>query len=75
VGLARMLRLYFLQHWFSLPDEAVEDAMYDMPLFRRKNRPMLGGGWDRLIYQRSLRMVGRFDFSRTQNDETELGGS
>ncbi|KRT55811.1 hypothetical protein Ga0074115_1255 [endosymbiont of Ridgeia piscesae] len=71
MGLDRMLRPYFLQHWFSLPDEAVEDAMYDMPLFRRKNRPMLGGSWDRLIYQRSLRMVGRFDFSRTQNDETE----
>ena len=27
-------RLYFLQQWFSLSDEAVEDAMYDMPLFR-----------------------------------------
>ena len=34
VGLERMLRLYFLQQWFSLSDEAVEDALYDMALFR-----------------------------------------
>jgi IS5 family transposase len=29
-----MLRLYFLQQWFALSDEAVEDALYDMPAFR-----------------------------------------
>jgi len=34
IGLARMLRLYFLQQWFSLSDQAVEDALYDMPAFR-----------------------------------------
>lgn len=34
IGLARMLRLYFLQQWFALSDEAVEDALYDMPAFR-----------------------------------------
>lgn len=34
IGLGRMLRMYFLQQWFSLSDEGVEDALYDMPLFR-----------------------------------------
>jgi len=34
IGLARMLRLHFLQRWFSLSDEAVEDTLYDMPAFR-----------------------------------------
>jgi IS5 family transposase len=34
IGLDRMLRMYFLQQWFSLSDEGVEDALYDMPLFR-----------------------------------------
>jgi transposase, IS5 family len=29
VGLERMLRIYFLQHWFSLSDPAVEEALYE----------------------------------------------
>lgn len=29
IGIARMLRMYFLQQWFGLADEAVEDALYD----------------------------------------------
>ena len=29
VGLTRMLRMYLLQQWFGLADEAVEDALYD----------------------------------------------
>ena len=29
VGLERMLRLYFLQQWYGLADEALEDALYD----------------------------------------------
>ena len=29
VGLARMLRVYFLQQWYGLADEALEDALYD----------------------------------------------
>jgi IS5 family transposase len=29
VGLERMLRMYFLQQWFALSDEALEDALYD----------------------------------------------
>jgi IS5 family transposase len=29
VGLDRMLRVYFLQQWYGLADEALEDALYD----------------------------------------------
>lgn len=29
VGLERMLRLYFVQHWFNLSDPAVEEALYE----------------------------------------------
>ena len=29
VGVARMLRMYLLQQWFALADEALEDALYD----------------------------------------------
>ena len=28
-GLERMLRIYFLQQWYALADEALEDALYD----------------------------------------------
>ena len=29
VGLERMWRVYFLQPWYGLADEALEDALYD----------------------------------------------
>src|SRR6516162_2578304 len=29
VGVERMLRIYFLQQWFNLPDPVVEEALYD----------------------------------------------
>jgi len=35
VGLERMLRLYFLQHWFNLADRAVEEALYESLSMRR----------------------------------------
>jgi IS5 family transposase len=35
VGIARMLRIYFLQQCFSLSDPAVEEALYDSPLMRQ----------------------------------------
>jgi len=34
IGLERMLRLYFLQQWFGLADEALEDTVYDSQAFR-----------------------------------------
>jgi transposase, IS5 family len=35
VGLSIMLRIYFLQHWFSLSDPGAEEALYDSPALRR----------------------------------------
>ena len=34
VGVERMLRLYFLQQWYALADEALEDALYDSQALR-----------------------------------------
>jgi IS5 family transposase len=34
MGLERMLRLYFLQQWYGLADEALEDAVYDSQAMR-----------------------------------------
>jgi len=35
VGLERMLRIHFLQHWFNLSDPALEEALYDSRAMRR----------------------------------------
>jgi IS5 family transposase len=35
VGLERMLRIHFLQHWFNLSDPAVEEALFDSRAMRR----------------------------------------
>ena len=29
IGLERMLRMYFLAHWFNLSDPALEEALYE----------------------------------------------
>ena len=34
IGVARMLRMYFLQQWYSLSDEGLEDAIYDSQAMR-----------------------------------------
>ena len=34
IGIERMLRIYFLQHWFHLSDPAVEEALYDSRAMR-----------------------------------------
>ncbi len=34
VGLERMLRMYCVANWFNLADQACEDALYDVPVFR-----------------------------------------
>ena len=34
IGLERMLRIYFLQQWYGLADEALEDALYDSQALR-----------------------------------------
>lgn len=35
IGLERMLRVYFLQQWYGLADEALEDALYDSQALQR----------------------------------------
>jgi IS5 family transposase len=35
IGIERMLRIHFLQHWFNLSDPAVEEALYDSRALRR----------------------------------------
>lgn len=35
IGLERMLRIHFLQHWFNLSDPAVEEALYDSHAMRK----------------------------------------
>lgn len=34
IGLQRMLRIYFLQQWYGLSDEGLEDALYDSMAMR-----------------------------------------
>lgn len=34
IGMERMLRIYFLQQWYALADEALEDALYDSHALR-----------------------------------------
>ncbi|MDO9449040.1 MAG: IS5 family transposase, partial [Rugosibacter sp.] len=34
IGLERMLRMYCVANWFNLADEACEEALYDIALFR-----------------------------------------
>lgn len=35
VGVERMLRTYFMQHWFNLSDPGAEEALYDMEVLRQ----------------------------------------
>jgi IS5 family transposase len=42
IGLERMLRVYFLQQWYGLADEALEDALYDSQALRDFARIDLG---------------------------------
>jgi transposase, IS5 family len=35
IGLERMLRIHFIQHWFNLADQACEEALYDSVSLRR----------------------------------------
>jgi IS5 family transposase len=35
IGIERMLRIHFVQHWFNLSDPGVEEALYDSRALRR----------------------------------------
>jgi IS5 family transposase len=42
IGLERMLRVYFLQQWYGLADESLEDALYDSQALQQFARVDLG---------------------------------
>ncbi|MAY36392.1 MAG: IS5/IS1182 family transposase [Spongiibacteraceae bacterium] len=42
IGIERMLRIYFLQHWFNLSDPSAEEALYDSRAMRTFARIDLG---------------------------------
>ena len=42
VGVERMLRIYFLQHWFNLSDPGAEEALYDSRAMREFSAIDLG---------------------------------
>ena len=44
IGLERMLRIHFLQQWYGLADEAMEDALYDSQALARLCRHRSDGG-------------------------------
>ena len=35
IGIERMLRIHFIQHWFNLSDPAAEEALYDSRSLRQ----------------------------------------
>lgn len=41
MGLEKMLRIYFLQHWYSLSDPGAEEALYDSEAMRSFTGTML----------------------------------
>lgn len=42
IGIDRMLRIYFMQHWFNLSDPGVEEALYDSVSLRQFAKIDLG---------------------------------
>ncbi len=44
LGVEKMLRMYFLQQWYALADEALEDTLYDSQALRTFVGIDLGGG-------------------------------
>lgn len=52
-----MLRIHFMQQWFTLSDPAMEDALHDVPLFR----DFAGlGGWDDRLTDESTNLRFRY---------------
>jgi IS5 family transposase len=39
IGLERMLRMYLIQHWFNLADQACEEALLPSPPSRPRSPP------------------------------------
>ena len=53
-----MLRIHFMQQWFTLSDPAMEEALHDVPLFRE----FAGLGWDKRLPDEST--ILRFQIGR-----------
>jgi len=51
-GMGRMLRMHCIAIWFSLADEACEDALYDIAAFRDFFKIDLGRERDPEMHQR-----------------------
>jgi IS5 family transposase len=49
IGIERMLRIYFLQQWYGLADEALEDAIYDSQAMRTHSASLRAGSLPRSI--------------------------
>ncbi len=60
-----MLRVHFMQQWFTLSDPAMEEALHDMPLFRE----FASLGWDSRIPDEST--ILRFRHLLEKNKLTE----
>ena len=55
IGVSRTLRVYFLQQWYSLSDEGLEDAIYDS----QSMREFVGVGADSNLSQRADRILSQ----------------
>lgn len=55
-ALETMLRIHFMQQWFTLSDPAMEEALHDVPLFRE----FAGLGWDSRMPDESTILPRRF---------------
>lgn len=71
IGLERMLRIYFVQQWYGLADEALEDALYDSQALRDFAGVDLGveGVPDATTLLKFRRLLERHDLTRRVLDE------
>ncbi len=63
-----MLRIHFMQQWFTLSDPAMEEALHDVPLFRE----FAGLGWDSRLPDESTILRFRHLLERHQLAEQIL---
>lgn len=80
IGLERMLRIHFVQHWFNLADLACEEALYDSSSLRRfvgidLGREAVPDATTMLKFRRLLNnhKLGEAMFARVGNELQERG--
>src|SRR6266481_9891214 len=71
IGIERMLRIYFLQQWYGLADEALEDAIYDSQAMRGFARIDLAadGVPDATTFLKFRRLLERHERTKVLFDE------